>query len=392
MGQTLNDALLANGLPNGKFEDVDDVLKFRSRANGNDYDAKITCTGGGIAGYLGHGTFKYHAGLHSLLGYDGSEQFRASTQPNAVNYIEASGGIAGIAPSLFSGGTDTNVGMNLTMKGTGTASFNNGTGNLFNVKDPGALITSTASAYPGTATIPAGFDVPNNTAFALTQGRAPSFVVKASNVPISYVQVNPSNSTFPAIVAEGTGSNIQLCVQSKGTSLLALGNGNGFGIYVSSDASAANRVAIKAKATGLAATISPATDSETTLGSGLYLSCFSALQTIQSDRFVFKQTTCKQGATVLAATTGGSTTVAVDKSGITFNPAGTIAAYTVTLPAAPFDGQECEFCTTQTITAFTLNPNTGHTIASGAAPTTLTSSTPFAMRFISSISVWVRIR
>lgn len=72
-------------------------------------------------------------------------------------------------------------------------------------------------------------------------------------------------------------------------------------------------------------------------------------------------------------------------------PAGTLAAGTITLPlnTATPDGTEVLVTTTQAITSFTLALN-GATAANGA-PTTLAANAFFRMRFVLSQNSWYRI-
>ncbi len=72
-------------------------------------------------------------------------------------------------------------------------------------------------------------------------------------------------------------------------------------------------------------------------------------------------------------------------------PAGTLAAGTVTLPlnTQTPDGAEVLVTTTQIITAFTLALN-GASAANGA-PTTLAANGFFRMRFVLSTNAWYRI-
>jgi hypothetical protein len=61
-------------------------------------------------------------------------------------------------------------------------------------------------------------------------------------------------------------------------------------------------------------------------------------------------------------TTGFSYTFAAGTQTLVMNPAGTLAAGTITMPAAPSDGMTITFSSTQQITAITLNGNTGQTV------------------------------
>ena len=70
-----------------------------------------------------------------------------------------------------------------------------------------------------------------------------------------------------------------------------------------------------------------------------------------------------------ASTTGFSYTFAAGTTVLVMNPAGTLATGTITMPASPADGMTITFSSTQTITALTVNANTGQSIVS--APTTL---------------------
>ncbi|HXP29700.1 MAG TPA: hypothetical protein VN832_01330 [Stellaceae bacterium] len=73
-------------------------------------------------------------------------------------------------------------------------------------------------------------------------------------------------------------------------------------------------------------------------------------------------------------TSGGSITINNGVELLIIDPAGTLAALTVIMPAAPLDGQRVALQSSQTITTLTQNPNTGQTIK-GAA-TTLAANGP----------------
>jgi hypothetical protein len=69
------------------------------------------------------------------------------------------------------------------------------------------------------------------------------------------------------------------------------------------------------------------------------------------------------------STTGFSYTFAAGTTVLVMNPAGTLATGTITMPASPVDGMTISFSSTQTITALTVNGNTGQSIV--GAPTSL---------------------
>jgi hypothetical protein len=53
----------------------------------------------------------------------GGNQFRISDTASVVNYLQATGGATGNAPSIAAGGSDTNIDLRLTPKGTGDVRF-----------------------------------------------------------------------------------------------------------------------------------------------------------------------------------------------------------------------------------------------------------------------------
>lgn len=63
-----------------------------------------------------------------------------------------------------------------------------------------------------------------------------------------------------------------------------------------------------------------------------------------------------------APSTGFSYTFAAGVNVLVMNPAGTLATGTITMPASPADGMTITFSSTQTITALTVNANTGQSI------------------------------
>jgi len=70
-----------------------------------------------------------------------------------------------------------------------------------------------------------------------------------------------------------------------------------------------------------------------------------------------------------ASTTGFSYTFTAGITVLVLNPAGTLATGTVTMPATPADGMTISISSTQTITALTINGNSGQSIV--GKPTTL---------------------
>jgi hypothetical protein len=85
-------------------------------------------------------------------------------------------------------------------------------------------------------------------------------------------------------------------------------------------------------------------------------------------------------------TTGFSYTFAAGVNVLVMQPAGTLATGTITMPAAPADGMTITFSSTRTITALTVNPNTGQSIVS--APTVLPANQVGAYVYRLSNTTW----
>ena len=97
---------------------------------------------------------------------------------------------------------------------------------------------------------------------------------------------------------------------------------------------------------------------------------------------------------IYTPTTGFSITVPTpvsEQQWMLLQPAGTLAAGTITLPlnTSTPDGTELLVTSTQTVTALTISLN-GASAANGA-PTTITANTFFRLRFVQSLNSWYRI-
>lgn len=73
---------------------------------------------------------------------------------------------------------------------------------------------------------------------------------------------------------------------------------------------------------------------------------------------------------------------------LVINPAGTIAAGTITFPQAPKDGDNFTVRSSQTVTALTCTPGAGQTI--NGAPTTIAINTGFTYKYVLSLLTWFK--
>lgn len=92
-----------------------------------------------------------------------------------------------------------------------------------------------------------------------------------------------------------------------------------------------------------------------------------------------------------AATTSFSVTTGVSISRVIFDPAGTLATGAVTLPAGNVDAKTVTISSTQTITALTVNGNSGTTVVGGSNPYTLSAGTGITFFFHASENKWYKI-
>ncbi len=127
---------------------------------------------------------------------------------------------------------------------------------------------------------------------------------------------------------------------------------------------------------------------------------YSTLQNKTIASPIITGTEVNQGAAACSSfsfqvpTTGFSIAMASNIGGLILEPAGTLAAGTITLPASPVDGQLVSINSTQTITALTVAASAGKSIKN--APTALTISTTAGQgyRYIyrSSNTTWYRLQ
>jgi hypothetical protein len=90
-----------------------------------------------------------NSGFH-VFSTGGGEQFRVGNLASAVNYLQARGGVTGSGAELMAGGSDSNIDILLTPKGTGNVSFGTYTGTILviagyiEIKDSGGTVRKLA--------------------------------------------------------------------------------------------------------------------------------------------------------------------------------------------------------------------------------------------------------
>lgn len=108
-----------------------------------------------------------------------------------------------------------------------------------------------------------------------------------------------------------------------------------------------------------------------------------------SGNFIHLFGVADQSKSVQIPTTGFTITVANATQSLILNPAGTLAAGTITMPATPIDGQEVRFSSTQTVTALTVSPNAAQTISN--APTTIAPGQGYGYIYHLATTNWFRL-
>ena len=192
----------------------------------------------GILATKGAGSF-----LFRTNGTGGNDQFRVTNTASAVNFVQVTGAATGGRPTISSSGSDTNIGLNLTTKGTGAVSLNTGGGEQFRVSSiasaDSAVEVKGGSSVTGGVYITAigtarSFYISsgaNRDIRMFTGGEGTFAQLRVSNTAsaVNFVQVTgAATGTGPLISAHGSDANAELRFQSKGTGSVNVLDGGGF--------------------------------------------------------------------------------------------------------------------------------------------------------------------
>ena len=187
------------------------------------------------------------AGSHVFRTNTTTRQFQINHVTSAVNYATITGSATGSGVVFSAAGTDTNIDLNLTTKGTGSTKFNSGNGEQLRVTDGGAAstgflnitgstsgsngvyLTSSANAMYLSATNGNNFRFFSNGA-----GVAEQLRISHTASAVNYVQVTgAATGGAVAVTAQGSDASIQLTLQSKGAGTVNLIDGsNSTGVRV----------------------------------------------------------------------------------------------------------------------------------------------------------------
>ena len=232
----------------------------------------------------------------------GGYQFIVGNTPSSVNWLEAKGGATGSGPQVSAAGTDTNIDLNLTSKGTGSVVLGNtGSGTGFKVVNSGATNTNFVQVAGSSANPSLGASngvlifyggAGQGIAFYSNAYTTAQFNIAHTASAVNFVQVTgAATGSAPIVSAQGSDANIPLRLASKGTQVVTFstnyaGSGTGNGQFnISHTASTVNTINVTGSATGIPLVIS-ATGSDTNIPLVLQPKGTGALQAQQTDSTV----------------------------------------------------------------------------------------------------------
>jgi hypothetical protein len=209
----------------------------------------------------------------------GQEQARVSHTASAVNYHQLTGSATGSGPIHSVAGSDTNIDLNLTTKGTGAVKLNMNTGTLTASYDTAGNQTF----FTGTGNLNIAASSGGAQRFFTRGTLAQQFQIQDTGSSVNYVQVT-GGATGSAVnlSAQGSDTNIQFNINSKNAFGIQFGTGGGTQFLVSNTAAAANYLRATGGATGFGAVLS-AQGSDTNIPLVLQPKGTGALQAQQTD-------------------------------------------------------------------------------------------------------------
>jgi hypothetical protein len=187
-------------------------------------------------------------GIISLGATAGLESLRATPVASAVNYLNVQGAVTTASPSITAAGSDTDIALNLTGKGTGGVTIvsstatnyltlNNGSANQLSINrdsGSGTFITFNSGIL--------GFKNLNSSgAYSfLTNTNQEQVRISATASVVNYLNLTGAvTGAAPTFSTAGSDTNIDLALTPKGTGVLA------FGTYTAGIIAQAGSITIK---------------------------------------------------------------------------------------------------------------------------------------------------
>lgn len=191
---------------------------------------------GGTTPAAGTFTTLTATGQTSLGGVAGAEGLRVLNTASAVNYLQATGAIAGSSPNLSVQGSDTNIDLLLSSKGTsGTVVFRtNGTTRQAQISHTASAVNYVQVTGAATGNDPVisaqGSDASRNLALT-AKGTGQVFSTSAfvaHTAAVNNMRFSGGDTTglIPRISAQGGDTNVGMALISKGTGAIDLAAGS----------------------------------------------------------------------------------------------------------------------------------------------------------------------
>jgi hypothetical protein len=214
-----------------------------------------------------------NAGTISLGAAPGSESLRVTPVASAVNYVEALGALTAQPPTLRASGSDTNIPLWISSKGTSTLNFytNSFSTLQFSITNAASAVNYlqvTGAATGNTPNLSAqGSDAAVNISYStkgtgfhnFTTGGGTQFLITNTASAVNYLQVTGGDgtTTSPRFSAQGSSTDVTVQFQSKGAGELQFfTNSVTRQFNIAHTASAVNYLQVTGSATGNAATLS----------------------------------------------------------------------------------------------------------------------------------------
>ena len=211
-------------------------------------------------------------GTTSIGGVVGSESLRVTPVASAVNYVNVQGNITTGWPSLTASGSDTNIGLTYITKGTGGHSFFTGATSQFFIANTASAVNYLQVAGAATASAPNLQATGTDTNVAMTFSTKGTFgygfytnsfaqqqfVIAHTASAVNYLQVTGSATGVgsPSLQVQGSDTNIILSYYTKGTGTHNFVANNAIQFLIGNTASAVNYLQVTGAATLGAPTLS----------------------------------------------------------------------------------------------------------------------------------------
>ena len=232
------------------------------RVTGAATGARVTAAAQGSDANIGIDLSAKGTGTVALLS-NGAAAVAASNPASAVNSLLVSGAATGGRVSAATQGTDTNIGLDLSAKGTGTVALLSNGAAAVAASNPASAVNSllvsgaatggrvSAAAQGSDANVGVNLAGKGTGTVALQANNANSLVATNPASAVNNLQASGSaTGVAPQLSAQGTDANIALQLASKGTGVVQLMTRGAVGFELSAPGTPINSLRVNAAATG----------------------------------------------------------------------------------------------------------------------------------------------